>query len=373
MSGKRVIVAMSGGVDSSVAALLLREAGYQVAGVTMRLWTPERPDAPVGQRRCCGVEDIEDARRACQVMSIPHYVLNAEREFHAFVVDYFVREYQRGRTPHPCIACNDRIKFDFLLRRAMLLGADFIATGHYARVDGGVGGLRLLKGIDPAKDQSYVLFGLPRGVLGRVLLPVGGYTKARVRALARAAGLPNADKPDSQEICFIPQGDYRQFLAQRVKPTPGEITDSQGRVLGQHRGIEFFTIGQRRGLGVAAGAPLYVVGLDLQANQVIVGPEEELYQTSLWASGVNWLAGAAPAESVEVTVKIRYKAPEVPATLLVGAEGVEVRFHQPQRAVTPGQAVVFYLGEEVLGGGFIEAIRPGGATSVVRELAETRA
>ena len=360
MNRGRVVVAMSGGVDSSVAALLLAREGYEVIGVTMRLWTVERPEAAPLSRGCCSVEDIDDARRVCQIIGARHYVVNAEREFRSFVVDYFLREYQRGRTPHPCIACNDRIKFDFLLKRARLMEADYIVTGHYARVDTDRdGGVRLLRGMDPGKDQSYVLFGLGQEQLQHLLLPVGWYPKEAIRDLARQAGLPVADKPDSQDICFIPQGDYRLFLSQYMTPKPGEMVDIKGHVLGEHQGVEFFTIGQRRGLGLAARTPLYVVGLDPETRRVVVGPEEALYSPTLQASGVTWTAGSPPPGPVEVAIKIRYKSQEVPATLLPDGDRAEVRFQQPQRAVTPGQAAVFYQGDEVLGGGFIEgAYRP---------------
>ncbi len=259
---------MSGGVDSSVAALLLARQGYEVIGVTLRLWTVERPDATPLSKGCCSVEDIDDARRVCHTLGARHYVVNAEREFRSFVVDYFLAEYQRGRTPHPCIACNDRIKFDFLMDRALQLDADYIATGHYARLSNGPDGrVRLLRGVDPRKDQSYVLFGLGQEQLRRILLPVGVHSKERIRELAREAALPVADKPDSQDICFIPQGDYRQFLQERVQSNPGDVVDTSGRILGRHQGVELYTIGQRRGLGIASTAPLYVVDLDPEAAQ----------------------------------------------------------------------------------------------------------
>ena len=361
MSKGRVIVAMSGGVDSSVAALLLREQGFDVIGVTMRLWTVERDDLPRLSKRCCSVEDTDDARRVCQTIGVPHYVLNFEREFQEHVVDYFCREYDRGRTPHPCLACNDKIKFDFLLRRAMFLEADYIATGHYARVRSNGAGSKLLKGVDGGKDQSYVLFTLTKRELGRLLLPIGEYPKNQVRELAAAAGLPVADKPDSQEICFIPDGDYRKFIGERVTPRAGTLVDAAGTELGKHPGVQFFTVGQRRGLGLPGtnGKPLYVVKIDPQTNEVTLGREEELYRRSFWASGVNFLAGAPPDAPLEVTAKIRYKASESPATLMAQGDWAEVRFQEPQRAITPGQAVVFYSDEEVLGGGIIELEPPG--------------
>ena len=356
MSKGRVIVAMSGGVDSSVAALLLNQQGYEVIGVTMRLWTVERDDVAPRAKRCCSVEDVEDARRVCQVVGVPHYFMNFEREFQQHVVDYFVREYGRGRTPHPCLACNDKIKFDFLLRRATFLDADYIATGHYARIRRDGDGIRLLKGADEGKDQSYVLFTLGQRELGRLLLPVGEYRKGEIREMAAEAGLPVADKPDSQEICFIPDGDYRKFVGERSRPEPGDLVEAGGAVLGRHPGVQFFTVGQRRGLGLNgnSGQPRYVVRIDAERNQVVLGYEDELYQSTLWASGVSFTRGVPPDGPVEVSAKIRYKASEAPATLVCDGETAEIRFREPQRAVTPGQAVVFYRGEELLGGGTIE-------------------
>ena len=360
MSMGRVIVAMSGGVDSSVAALLLKEQGYEVIGVTMRLWTVERDDLPRHSKRCCSVEDVDDARRVCQAIGAPHYVLNFEREFQTHVVDYFCQEYDRGRTPHPCLACNDKIKFDFLLRKAMFLEADYIATGHYARIRRNGTGIKLLKGADGKKDQSYVLFTLTQAELGRLLLPVGEYPKARIRELAAEAGLPVADKPDSQEICFIPDGDYRKFVGERNRPRPGVLVDLGGTVLGPHPGVQFFTVGQRRGLGLSGntGSPMYVVEIDPESNQVTLGPEGALYRADFWASRVHFMSGSVPEAPLEVTAKIRYKASEAPATLYAQVACAEVRFREPQRAVTPGQAVVFYAGEEVIGGGIIELEPP---------------
>ena len=357
MSKGRVIVAMSGGVDSSVAALLMKRQGYDVIGVTMRLWTVQRDDLPRLSKRCCSVEDVEDARRVCQVIGVPHYVQNFEREFQAHVVDYFVREYDRGRTPHPCLACNDKIKFDFLLRRAIFLDADYIATGHYARVARQDGELKLLKGSDAAKDQSYVLFTLTQGELARLMLPVGEYSKEEIRLIAADAGLPVADKPDSQEICFIPDDDYRSFVGDRVRPKPGEMVDSQGRLLGSHPGIQFFTVGQRRGLGLKGntGGPMYVIEIRAEDNRIVLGPEEELYRSSFWASNVSFVSGSPPETAIEVSAKVRYKASQRPAVVVPHGGYAEVRFVEPQRAVTPGQAVVFYDGDEVVGGGIIES------------------
>ena len=353
-------MAMSGGVDSSVAALLLKEQRYEVIGVTMRLWTLEREDLPPLSKRCCSVEDVEDARRVCQLIGVPHYVQNYERQFQQHVVDYFVQEYDRGRTPHPCLACNDKIKFDFLLRRAMFLDADYVATGHYARICSDGGRLKLLKGIDEAKDQSYVLFTLKQPQLRRLLLPVGHHQKGEIRRIAAEARLPVADKPDSQEICFIPDGDYRAFVKQRTEPKPGELVDVDGNVLGRHPGVQFFTVGQRRGLGLDGntGKPMYVVHIDAQSNRVVLGRGENLLRSTLWASGVSFTSGVVPTGEIEVRAKIRYKAPESCATMVAHGDQAEIRFQEPQRAVTPGQAVVFYRGQELIGGGTIELEPP---------------
>ncbi|MCH7706284.1 MAG: tRNA 2-thiouridine(34) synthase MnmA, partial [Chloroflexi bacterium] len=346
--------AMSGGVDSAVVALLLKEEGYDVVGVTMRLFAYDQDEAVTSYKKgCCTPEDVDDARRVCQIIGVPHYLMNFEREFQAHVIDYFCQEYARGRTPHPCLACNDRIKFHFLLQRALALDADYMATGHYARLRRHNGRWHLLKGVDSSKDQSYVLHTLGQQELERTLLPVGWYTKAEIRDIALRAGLPVANKPDSQEICFIPQGDYRSFLAERLAPKPGEIVDSRGNLLGYHSGIENFTIGQRRGLGIASDKPRFVLGVDAETHRVTVGTADELLQDTLWASQVNYPAGA-PEGPVEVRAKIRYKAAEAPATLYPRGAEAAIRFHEPQRAITPGQAIAFYQGEELLGGGIIE-------------------
>jgi tRNA-specific 2-thiouridylase len=345
---------MSGGVDSSVAALLLQRQGYDVIGVTMKLYSLEQADQPDYYRGCCTVDDVEDARIVCHRLGIPHYVLNVQQEFQDHVIDYFCSEYQQGRTPHPCIACNDKIKFNFLATRASILDAKYVATGHYARIENQPQGFSLKKGLDAAKDQSYVLFGMGQDELGRTLMPVGRYSKDAIRQLALEADFPNAEKPDSQDICFIPFGDYKAFLEERIATTGGDIVNQDGNVLAQHKGIEFFTVGQRRGLGITGPEPMYVLRVEPETNRVVVGPENALYCDSLTVSRVNYVAGSPPAEATPVKVKIRYKFEASPAVLHPGPAGAKVRFDKPQRAITPGQAAVFYQGDTVLGGGFID-------------------
>ena len=344
---------MSGGVDSAVAAGLLVRQGYEVIGITMRLWTVEQPDLPVHHRRCCSVEDTDDARSAAQALDIPHYVLNLERDFQEHVVDYFCREYQRGRTPNPCLACNEHVKFKSLLDRALALDADYLATGHYARIRRADGEYRLLRAVDSEKDQSYVLFTLGQRELSRLLLPVGEHRKQEVRRLAAEMGLPLADKPDSADICFVPGNDYRSLLAERFPQAEGHILDGEGRPIGRHQGVAGFTVGQRRGLGVSLGEKRFVTGIDPARNVITIGSEDDLMSDSLWAEDVTWVSGRPPEPETPVEAKIRYRSPASRATVYTNGAGAEVQFERPQRAITPGQAVVFYQGEHVLGGGII--------------------
>ncbi|MBI2909711.1 MAG: tRNA 2-thiouridine(34) synthase MnmA [Chloroflexi bacterium] len=354
MSRTRVVVAMSGGVDSSVAAALVKEGGYDVIGVTMRLWPLEQPDLPRGHQGCCSVEAIDEARRVCQVLEIPYYVLNFEAEFQSHVVGPFCREYGRGRTPNPCIACNQHLKFNFLMQKALALGAEYLATGHYACVEERQGVFHLLKAIDPRKDQSYALYTLSQAELSRLLLPVGHLRKEETRRKAAAFGLPVAEKADSQEICFIPEGSYREFLSERMHLFPGEILDTSGRVVGTHEGVALYTVGQRRGLGIPARAALYVLDIDASRNVLVVGSREDCMKKTLIAGELSFVSRQPPGTPLAITAKIRYRSPEAEATLSVTDGRAEVQFAERQWAITPGQAVVFYLGEEVLGGGVID-------------------
>jgi len=346
MPKEKVAVAVSGGVDSSAAALLLKEAAYEVLGIHMRLWESPRLDYQAHR-----------AENICRILGIPYHQVDLQKEFESCVVDYFCREYRQGRTPNPCVACNQRIKFGFLLDKALSLGADYLATGHYARVEHSSDGHRLLKAADTGRDQSYFLYTLTQEKLGHVLFPLGGHSRDEVKQMAKQAGLPTATR-SSQDICFISQKNYGAFLSQRFSTLPGDIIDTRGKKLGQHRGIAFYTIGQRHGLGLASGKPLYVIRIEPESNRIVLGHEKELYSQKLAAQKLNWISGKVPREPITAKAKIRYKSKEAEAVLFFRNDSVDVHFTQPQKAVTPGQAIVFYNAGEVLGGGIIGSSQP---------------
>jgi tRNA-specific 2-thiouridylase len=353
----RIVIAMSGGVDSSVAAALVARSGLEAVGVSMQLYD-QREGAPgEGFGSCCSLDDLQDARRVAGILGIPHYIVNFERQFDEQVIGNFVGEYARGRTPLPCAHCNTDLKFATLLERSLGFGAEAVATGHYARVerDASSGRYRLRRGRDPDKDQSYFLFALDQAQLSRARFPVGELTKPEVREHARQLGLPVAEKPDSHELCFVPDNDYATFVSRRRDIEPGLITDRAGRVLGRHDGIHRFTVGQRKGLGLSAVEPLYVLALEPDTRRVVVGPGAALENRRLLASGVTWTSGSTPSTAIDATVQIRHRHRAAPARVTPLEDGrAAVEFDEPQRAIAPGQAAVFYQGDEVAGGGWID-------------------
>lgn len=366
----RIVVAMSGGVDSSVAAALLAQQGHDVIGLSMQLYDATgsdgagttAADAGPSPRRfgsCCTIDDLHDARRVAARIGIPHYIVNFEREFADTVISNFVSEYSAGRTPIPCVHCNGDLKFATLAARAEAFGAEFVATGHYARVDldPATGRYRLKRGVDPAKDQSYFLFTLDQGQLAHAMFPIGDLDKSAVRAHARELGLAVANKPDSHEICFVADGSHTAYLeGHGALATAGAIQDGTGKVVGRHEGVHRFTVGQRKGLGLASPIPLYVVNIDAAEKVVTVGPKSALERRELTASGVNWIAGVDPPEGTRVTARIRHRHVEAAGSIEPLPEGrVRVTFDEPQSAVAPGQAVVMYDGDVVVGGGWIES------------------
>ena len=350
------MVAMSGGVDSSLAAALLKEAGDEVIGVTMQIW-PRESEAADRFGGCCGIEAIDSARQVANKLGIAHYVVNLRDIFAEKVIADFCREYGSGRTPNPCIRCNQFIKFEALLKRAREMDADFLATGHYARINHSPDGYHLLKAVDRHKDQSYFLYTLGQAELRHLLFPVGDLRKAEVRELSAKLGLPTANRPASQDICFIPEDDYRSFIVNHVPLESGDIVDTEGKVIGKHQGLARYTVGQRQGLGISSNQRRYVLRLDSAANRLVVGTREQLLHNCLFAGKLSWVSGAAPGELNEVTAKIRYQSPEAAVKLNFLNGVAEVQFDRPQSAITPGQAVVFYRGEAVLGGGIIEEAR----------------
>lgn len=355
---KKVVVAMSGGVDSSCAAAILLAQGYDVIGMTLKLWSA-KDCGKTKDKSCCSLNDAEDARKVAGKLGIPFYVMDCHKEFSEKVIDYFCDEYLNARTPNPCIVCNNEIKFGFLFDKARALGGDYVATGHYAKVEYDKSNNRFLlkRSVDKNKDQSYVLFGLTQDKLSRILFPMGEYTKDRVRQTAKWFELSVADKKESQEICFVDQDKYGEFLKERLgdKIKPGKIVNKDGKVLGSHKGVCFYTIGQRKGMGIADKHPLYVVEIDKKENKIIVGTAQDLKKKKFKVKDLNWIAGEEPKSPFSAETKIRYNHPAAPAEIeLLKNNEAQVEFDQAQQAVTPGQAAVFYKNDTVLGGGWIE-------------------
>lgn len=355
---KKVVVGMSGGVDSSVAAWLLKEQGYDVIGVTMQIWQDEDTGIQEMEGGCCGLSAVDDARRVAMDLGIPYYVMNFKKEFKNQVIDYFVQEYMEGRTPNPCIACNRYVKWESLLHRSLAIGADLIATGHYARIQELPGGrFALRQSVTAAKDQTYALYNLTQEQLKRTLMPVGSYHKEEIRDLAKKLGLPVAHKPDSQEICFIPDHDYAAFIEEYTGKTlpEGNFVDREGNILGRHKGISHYTVGQRKGLNLSMGHPVFVTAIRPETNEVVIGENEDVFTDVVRCRKLNWMAfDGLHGEEREVWAKIRYSHKGAPCRIReIGEDLVECRFAEPVRAATPGQAVVFYTGDYVAGGGTI--------------------
>ena len=355
---KKVVVGMSGGVDSSVAAYLLKEQGYDVIGVTMRM-APNNPEFEEVEGGCCGLSAVEDARRVCDRLEIPFYVLNFKDLFKEKVIDYFVDSYMQGKTPNPCIACNKYLKFDALLRKARGIGAEYVATGHYAKIEEKDGRYLLIRSDDDKKDQTYALYNFTQDQLAHTLMPCGKYTKDKIREIAKEIGLAVHNKKDSEEICFIPDNDHGKFIKEEMpgKVKPGNFVDKEGNILGRHKGIVYYTIGQRKGLGLSLGTPVFVTGINTKKNEVIVGPESDIFQTDLLARDVNFIPFDKLEKEIKVTAKVRHAGKPAEATIYPEPYGkVRVSFKEKQRAITRGQSVVFYDGNIVVGGGIIEKI-----------------
>lgn len=359
MTKKSVMIGMSGGVDSSVAAAILLEKGYEVIGVTLQIWQEMSEDQKKSEGGCCSLSAVDDARRVANKLGIPYYVMNFKEIFEKTVIDYFKKEYLKGYTPNPCIACNRYVKFDAMLNKAVSMGIDYVATGHYAKIDFDENKNRYLlkKSVTDKKDQTYALYNLSQEQLSRILMPAGDFTKERIREIAGELDLSVATKPDSQEICFVEDNDYGKFISENtnVKILPGDFVDTKGKVIGKHKGIIHYTIGQRKGLGIAFGKPMFVVEIHPESNRVVLGDENEVFSNTLIAHDLNFISIDKLTEPMKVQAKVRYSAKEANALITpISFDKVKVEFEVPQRAITPGQSVVFYEGDIVVGGGVIE-------------------